>query len=164
MPIRYIVFLTLVAITGCSHYIYSARKPNADGRGHEAVASWSVTERALWFDESSETVRVTLQCGKTIPFQQRDDGLYVLFDPTVWSEPRTIGADQYCGQVSGAATLADLEEGHPLSLELWCQPVIDDEGFTIEAPSLSAGNYTFEAVSRGTEGPTVAPCPATAPQ
>lgn len=164
MPIRTIVLASLVILTGCSHYFYSARKPNADGRGHEAVASWSVTERALWFDESSETVRVTLQCGKTIPFQQRENGLYVLFDPTVWSEPRTLGGEQYCGQVTGATTLADLQEGRPLSLALWCKPVIDDEGFTIEAPILPSGNHLFGTVSRGSAVPAVAPCPASAPQ
>jgi hypothetical protein len=153
-------YLVLVALAGCSHYFYSARKPNADGRGHEALASWSVTERALWFDESSETVRVTLQCGKTIPFQEREGGVYVLYDPTLWSEPRTIAGADYCGQVQGAIELADIVEGQPLSLELWCQPVVDDEGFTIAAPSLPAGKHTFDVVQRADEAPQVTPCPA----
>jgi hypothetical protein len=153
-------YLVLVSFAGCAQYFYSARKPNADGRGHEALAAWSVTERALWFDESSETVRVTLQCGKTIPFQQREHGLYVLYDPTLWSEPRTIDGAQYCGQVQGATELADIVEGRELALELWCQPALDDEGFTIAAPSLPAGTYAFGVVRRAAEAPQVAPCPS----
>lgn len=155
--------LLLASLAGCSHYFYSARKPDADGRGHEALAAWSVTERALWFDESSETVRVTLQCGKTIPFQQREHGVYVLYDPAIWSEPRTIHGGQYCGQVAGASELADIAEGQTLSLELWCKPVVDDEGFTIDAPNLPPGSYTFGVVQRSEAAPQVAPCPSTRP-
>ncbi|HKP55159.1 MAG TPA: hypothetical protein VJV78_00485 [Polyangiales bacterium] len=155
------ISFVLAQLAGCAQYFYSARKPNADGRGHEALASWSVTERALWFDESSETVRVTLQCGKTIPFQQREDGIYVLYDPTIWSEPRTIGDAQYCGRVEGATELSSLAVGQALRVELWCQPVQDDEGFTIDAPSLPAGSHTFGAVQRTDRAPAVAPCPTT---
>ena len=153
--------LLLAWLVGCAQYFYSARKPNADGRGHEALASWSVTERALWFDENSETVRVTLQCGKTIPFQQREDGIYVLYDPTIWSAPRAIAGAQYCGRVEGATELADLAVGQPLTVELWCQPVSDDEGFAIDAPSLPAGSHTFGVVQRTDEAPKIAPCPTT---
>lgn len=143
---------------GCTQYHYYARKPNADGRGHEALASWSVTERVLWFDESSETVRVTMQCGRTIPFQEREGGVYVLYDPSVWANPRSVGSAQYCGQVAGIASLDEISEGDDLSLELWCTPLEDDEGFTVPAPILPSGEHAFDSVRREQRAPATKPC------
>jgi hypothetical protein len=151
-------WLLVFAFTACAQTYYYTRKPNADGQGHEALAYWSVTERALWFDESSETIRVTLQCGTTVPFQERQGGVYVLYDPVIWSNPRTVSGAQYCGQVHGTTHVGEITEGHALSLELWCTPVEDDEGFSAPLPRLPPGTYTFDAIARASETPSAKQC------
>ena len=158
MTKRIVTCLLVAALSGCAHYNYYARKANADGQGHEALAYWSVTERAVWFDESSETVRVKMQCGKTVPFQERKGGVFVLYDGALWANPRTIEGAQYCGQVQGVAQVADLKAGDKLSLELWCDASTDDEGFSVPAPILGKGTHEFDVVQRSSEAPAAKPC------
>lgn len=150
-------------LAGCTQHYFSARMPNADGRGHAALASWSVTERALWFDESSETVRVQLECGLTVAFQEREGGIYVLDDPSVWSGARALAGGTYCGRVVGASTLLDIAAGEPLTVELWCDRRWDDEELTLAAPILPPGEHTFEPVQRSEHAAALAPCPAREP-
>ncbi|MFI5307629.1 MAG: hypothetical protein ACHQ53_09770, partial [Polyangiales bacterium] len=151
--------LALLA-TGCAHYFYYARAANADGAGHEALASWSVTQRTLWFDESSETVRVTLQCGKTVAFQQRGSGVYMLYDPTAWSDPKLVEGKPYCGRVPGVRRIDQLEVGSTLNVEVWCAHHEDDEGMSIAAPILTTGQHTLGVVARSDTEPQVKPCSA----
>ncbi len=150
-----------LAAAGCAQHHYYARMANADGGGHEALAYWSVTERALWFDESSETVRVKLQCGKTVPFQEREGGVFVLYDPALWMSPREIGGQDYCGRVLDAEVLGDIAVGERLSVEIWCQPALDDEGFGVPAPILPPGRHTFSVVQRADQPPATPPCQST---
>jgi hypothetical protein len=153
----------LLCLTGCSQSFYFARTTLPDDEGHEALAVWSVTERALWFDESSETVRVTVQCGKTVLFQEREGGVYMLYDPTSWEGPRRIATQDVCGEVVGVKKLDDIKVGETLTLSLWCAHKEDDEGFSIAAPILPTGTHALRNVQTSKSEPRVAPCP-TPPQ
>jgi len=144
--------------TGCAQYYYYTRTPNADGAAHEAVASWSVTKRALWFDESSETVRVTLQCGKTVAFQQRLGGVFMLYDPSAWLEPKLVAGKPYCGRLPGITKLEQLAVGQQLSVEVWCTHVDDDEGFGVAAPMLPTGAHRLGLIQRTDRPPEMPAC------
>jgi hypothetical protein len=157
---RSVSSLLVLLLSSCTQYFYYARKPDADGQGHEALAQWSVTERTLWFDESSETVSVNLQCGRTLPFQERAGGLYVLYDPATMAEPKLVDGIQSCGKVVGVERLDEIGVGDSLQLELWCKPIEDDEGFTLALELLQPGRYEFQRIQRSEQRPRAKPCPA----
>lgn len=147
---RIAVLVLVVALSpACTKYTYYSRttQPDSTGQPRELLASWHVTERKLWFDGSSEGVALKLACSTaTMDFEEQPQGIVMRSDGT-WSGAREEGGVAICGRVPGVQHVKDIKPGQSISVELWCQPLQDDE-FASPTPYLPPKTYALSAVQR----------------
>lgn len=154
----------LALLSSCSSYTYYARTKQPDARGteREVLAYWRVTQRALWYDESSEGVVVKTACSPSImDFEERPSGIVMRSDHT-WVGARDQGGQAICGRLVGVDHVKDIDVGQSITVELWCTPAQDDE-FATPFPFLPAGSYEFRDVKRQKGDVDVAACVEPAP-
>jgi hypothetical protein len=147
---------------GCTRYHYYAKivKPDSTGTPREVVASWNVTERALWMDASSEGFSVKVACSTAImDFEEQPDGIVMRSDGS-WAGAQGEGAEAVCGRAHNVKHVKDVELDESLTLELWCKPDVDDE-MALPTPFLPPGTYVFPKVERTESEVDVAACQTT---
>jgi hypothetical protein len=145
---RSAVVLWSLLLSGCgTHYWYMGRMEAKDsaGKTRDILVYWGRTERALWHDGVDGGVRVKAQCGGTIVYEEKEDG--ILFrargsDLTAAGQPVPLGS--VCGRVFNAAKVADLKEDE-LQVDVQCRPKVTDFSTSL-THYLQAGRYTFQIV------------------
>ena len=141
------IALCFLWLSGCAHYWYVGRMNALDSGGKErdVLVYWNRTERALWFDTVAGAVRVKTQCGSTIVFEEKEDG--VIFrarpsDQAVGAQPIPLGG--VCGRIVDARRIGDLTAGE-LHLDVQCQPRITAFS-TAAVHYLQAGRHNFQII------------------
>ncbi len=131
----FVIFL-IVVVGGCAQYTYhgTIEELDADGNMRTHLVYWTKTERKLWFDESSGSVRLLTQCSlNTVNFDESEDG--IIFYSTINDEgvTRPVNLKEPCGRLIGVKKINQLTEG-TLLLEIYCKFVADE---------FASGNHTY---------------------
>jgi hypothetical protein len=115
------------------------------GKTRDILVYWGRTERALWYDGVDGGVRVKAQCGGTIVYEEKEDGILFrarAFDLTAAGQ--SLPVNSLCGRVFNAGKIADLTSGE-LQLDVQCRPKVTDFSSPL-THYLQAGRYTFQIV------------------
>ncbi len=152
LPLLILLFFT----NGCAHYWYFGTKQALDsaGESRQVLAYWNRTERIFWFDTVAGAVRVKTQCGSTVAFEEKADGIIFRAGPgDQGTGGRTVPIGGMCGRILDAAKVGDLKEGE-LRLEIQCEPKISD--FSLPSVHyLKAGRHNIQILRerRSTDNP-----------
>jgi len=122
------VYCTLFLLGGCTNYLYQGEITAQDSAGmkREVILYWSKTDPLLGREKAGPIVVLT-QCGSSIIFDERDEGIVFRGEAgreviARTGEPVVDGF--ICGKVLNQNRFVDLGEGN-LELTILCKPVSD---------------------------------------
>ncbi|MCK4526619.1 hypothetical protein KAW18_04545 [candidate division WOR-3 bacterium] len=127
----YLLFLISVVFTGCTRYTYygAIRAEDSVGEMKQHLIYWTRTERLLWFDECSGTIRLLTEGSlETIPFDETEKGIIFRYIPTHKGVTHPVGIGEACGEILDVKEIKELTEG-ALRLKIYC--TYDSTDFTV---------------------------------
>ena len=125
-----LILLIIFAVCGCAQYTYfgSIEEQDSDGNMRTNLVYWTKTERKLWFDESSGSIKLLTECSlSTVNFDEKENG--IIFYNTGGNEgvSHPVNINEPCGEILDVKKINKLTEG-TLRLKIYCKNV--DEEFT----------------------------------
>jgi hypothetical protein len=121
--------LWLVFLLNCTTYVFygEIRAEDSAGEMRNHLIYWTKTDRLLWFDECSETVRLlTERSLETVVFKETGNG--IIFDDPNYRKVIHADDPELLGKILSSQKVKDLNEG---VLELVLYATYDSTEFTI---------------------------------
>ena len=132
----FIFFLLIAVFTGCNQYVYYGiiESDDCSGEMRNHLIYWTKTERLLWFDECSGSIRLLTECSlETIAFDETENGIIFRCTANHKGVTHPVDLGEFCGKIIGVKKIDELSEG-VLLLEVYCE--YDGDDFTI-------GNHSY---------------------
>ncbi len=130
------VFLLIIFLCGCAQYTYYGTIEEKDSDGNERIHLfyWTKTERKLWFDEPSGSVRLLTECSlSTVNFDETENGITFYNTGSHEGVTRSVNIKEPCGEILDVKKIDKLTEG-TLRLKIYCKFI--EDGFTV-------GNHAY---------------------
>jgi hypothetical protein len=144
-----IAVLVILTLSGCSSYVYfgSIETRDSDGEMREHLIYWFRTERTLWFDEASGSIRLLTECStRTMNFDETETGIIFRRSSEDKADSGEISINDACGRIIGYSRIEDIPEGL-LELEVFCHP-LPNEFSTAQRAYIMSGDtvYVFNVI------------------
>lgn len=146
---KYILIIIIFFLSSCSTYVYYGKIKALDSKGKDRhhLIYWTKTERTLWFDEVSGSIRLLTECSnRTVNFDETEDGIFFRCTPQDEGVGREVALNGPCGEVLNYKKVKNIPEGN-LELKIYCQALTDDFSVGMQE-YLMAGDsvYVFQVV------------------
>ncbi len=123
-----IAILLFLVVSSCTRYVYygELESPDSSGKVRRHLVYWTRTERPLWFDEVSGSIRILTECSnRTVNFDETGEGIVFRRTPGDSGLDTTVALNESCGRILKYQRIKDIPEGD-LKLELHCMPLTDE--------------------------------------